>query len=109
MGRTAGLPYKFVFYLRQKKRASKEGGNQTQTGTVSPLQRVALTLPPPVSDSHTRQAMLLLALIDICMYEINMHAAQFIMKMYEYIYIILHPVVVIRLGLCVGSVGIVYQ
>ena len=50
MGRTAGLPYRFEFYLRRK-----PAGNQpvvtppsSHDAQHATLERIAVTLPPPV-------------------------------------------------------------
>lgn len=49
LGRTAGLPYKFVFYLRGREEPGSEPAGKRDPAVSPPLQHVALTLPPPVS------------------------------------------------------------
>ena len=52
IGRTAGLPYHFTFYIREELAESQEDTQETEDEESScaagELRRVALTLPPPV-------------------------------------------------------------
>ena len=49
LGRTAGLPYKFEFYLRSRTETGPNAVVGAAPAASPTLQHVALTLPPPVS------------------------------------------------------------
>ncbi len=51
IGRTAGLPYHFTFYIREQLVEPQEKEDGESSWEASELRRVALTLPPPVRDT----------------------------------------------------------
>ena len=54
LGRTAGLPYKFEFYLRSRTESVREAVVGAAPAASPTLQHVALTLPPPVSATRPK-------------------------------------------------------